>query len=150
MTYIKLLVFDGLQGDLRNNKIIEDKFTKGRHHKLGIIQCQQFTQDTAHIEKANTDCFVLYPSFSISSCEYFHRKFSATLEPEAIKKLCDYAKKVSRALQSDEPSSNKVSDPQNRYLIITDDESISLGYDLHVIPTSPGQNFVIKKINYDL
>ena len=85
MTYNKLLVFDGLQGDLKNNKIFEEVFTKGRHHRVVIIQCQQFTQDTAHIEEANTKYFALCPSFSIFSCEYFHRKFSATLEPEAIK-----------------------------------------------------------------
>ena len=116
-------------------KKVDDIFTKGRHHKLGIIQCEQCTQGIPHIVKENTDYFVLCPSFSLSSCEYFHRMFLSTLEPDAIKKLCDYSKNLS-------------DDPQNKYIIIADDESITLGYDLHVIPTSSGQNFIIKTIKY--
>ena len=40
----KPLVFDDLQNDLKKSKVVGDIFTKGRHHTLGIIQCEQFTQ----------------------------------------------------------------------------------------------------------
>ena len=46
----KLLVFDDMQTDLKGNKLIENFFVRGRHSKIGIIQCEQFTQDTKHLE----------------------------------------------------------------------------------------------------
>lgn len=70
---------------------------KGRHNKTGIIQCQQYTQNTATIEKANTDYFVLIPPFSQSTTVYYHEKFIPNLSPKNIEKvgnLClDYALK---------------------------------------------------------
>ena len=50
----KLLVFGDMQLDTKGNKLIETLFLRGRHNKTGIIQCEQFTQSTAHIEKVNT------------------------------------------------------------------------------------------------
>ena len=46
----KLLVFDDMQIDLKGNKQIENFFVRGRHPKIGIIQCEQFTQDKKHLE----------------------------------------------------------------------------------------------------
>ena len=46
----KLLAFDDMQTDLKGNKLIENFFVRGRHSKIGIIQCEQFTQDTKHLE----------------------------------------------------------------------------------------------------
>ena len=63
----KLLVFDHMQTDLKKNQLITEMFMKGRHHGIGKIQCEQFIQDRAHIEKANTDFIVLIPPFSIST-----------------------------------------------------------------------------------
>ena len=44
----KLLVFDDMQLDKKRNKLIETLLIRGRHNKTGIIQCEQFTQATAH------------------------------------------------------------------------------------------------------
>ena len=33
--------------------MIEGFFIRGRHNRIGVIQCEQFTQDTAHIKKEN-------------------------------------------------------------------------------------------------
>ena len=50
--------------DTKGNKLIETLFIRGRHNKTGIIQCEQFTQITVNIEKANTDFLVLIPPFN--------------------------------------------------------------------------------------
>ena len=55
-----------------------------------------------------------------------------------IKKLFKNAQKLSQT------------DPQNKYVIITDDESITLGYNYHVIPIQEGRNSIIKKINHEI
>ena len=60
----KLLVFEDMQLDTKGNKLIQTLYRRGRHDKTGIIQCEQFTPDTAHLKKANTDYFVLVPTFS--------------------------------------------------------------------------------------
>ena len=62
-------------------------FTRGRHYKIEIIQCEQLTQDTAHIEKANTYFIILIPLFNLSTAEYYHTKFLPSLNPNMIKKL---------------------------------------------------------------
>ena len=52
-----------MQLDTKGNKLIET-FIRGGHNKTGIIQCEQFTQTTVNIEKANTDFLVLIPPFN--------------------------------------------------------------------------------------
>ena len=44
--------------------MIESFIIRGRDNLTWVIQYKQFTQDTAHVEKANTDYFVLVPPFS--------------------------------------------------------------------------------------
>ena len=75
----KLLVFDNMELDTKGNKLIETLFFRGRQNKTGIIQCKQFTQTIAHIEKANTNFFVLIPPFNESAAQYYHEKFMPTL-----------------------------------------------------------------------
>ena len=58
------LLFDDMKLDTKGNKLIETLFIRGRHNKTGIIQCEQFTQITVNIEKANTDFLVLIPPFN--------------------------------------------------------------------------------------
>ena len=70
-----------MQNDLKRNPIIQDLFMKGRHNKTGIIQCEQYTENTATIEKANTDYFVLIPPFPQSIATYYHEKFMPNLSP---------------------------------------------------------------------
>ena len=60
--------------------------TKRRDDGIGIIQCEQCTQDTAHIEKSNTGFTILIPPFSLSTAEYYHTKFLSSLTPNAIQK----------------------------------------------------------------
>ena len=52
-----------MQLDTKGNKLIET-FIRGGHNKTGIIQCEQFTQTTVNIEKANTDFLVLILPFN--------------------------------------------------------------------------------------
>ena len=59
------MIFDDIQTELKWNSIITEMFTKGRHYKIGILSFEQFTQDAAHIEKANTDFIILKPPFSL-------------------------------------------------------------------------------------
>ena len=66
----KLLVFDDMQLDTKGNKLIEILYIRGRHSKTGVIQCEQFTQATVHIEKSSTDFFVLVPPFTESSAQH--------------------------------------------------------------------------------
>ena len=63
----KLLVFDDMKLDTKRNKLMETLLIRGRHNKTGIIQCEQFTQTSAHIEKGNTGFFVLIPPFNESN-----------------------------------------------------------------------------------
>ena len=86
ITQNELLVFDDMQLDFKKDKRIVQIFTRGRHNTIGIMQCQNFTQDTPHIEKANNDYIVLIPPFSLSSCEYYHKKLLSCLWPKAIMK----------------------------------------------------------------
>ena len=46
----KLLVFDDMQIDTKRNKLIEMLCVRGRHNRTRIIQCEQFSQATVHIE----------------------------------------------------------------------------------------------------
>ena len=57
----KLLVFDDMQLDTKGNKLVKTLCIGGKHNKTGIIQFEQLTEATAHMEKANTDFFVLIP-----------------------------------------------------------------------------------------
>ena len=68
----KLLDFDDMQLDTKRHKLIERLIIRDRHNKTGIIQCEQFTQSTTHIEKANRDFFVLIPPFNESTAQYYH------------------------------------------------------------------------------
>ena len=83
----KLLVFDDMQLDTKGNKLIETLQSRGGYNKTGIIQREQFTQATAHIEKSNTDFFILIPSFTESSAHYYHEKFMPTLTAKNTCKL---------------------------------------------------------------
>ena len=58
-----MLVSDDMQTDLKENKLIENFFVRGKHPKIGITQCEQFPQDTKNLEKANTDYIVLIAPF---------------------------------------------------------------------------------------
>ena len=64
-----LLVFDDMQLEIKGNQLVETLFIRGWSNKTGIIQCEQFTQATAHIQKANTDFFVLIPPFNESTAQ---------------------------------------------------------------------------------
>ena len=83
----KLLVFDDRQLDTKRNKLIEKFYLRGRHNKNGIIQCEQFTQATSHLEKTNTDYFVLISPFSEYTAQYYHEKVIPTLSTKNIWKL---------------------------------------------------------------
>ena len=83
----KLLVFDDMQLEIKGNQLVETLFIRGRHNKTGIIQCERFTQATAHIENANTDLFVLIPPFNASTARYYHETFMPTLTAKGIWKL---------------------------------------------------------------
>ena len=47
----KLLVFDDMQIDTKRIKLIEMLCVRGRLSRTGIIQCEQFSQATAHRER---------------------------------------------------------------------------------------------------
>ena len=76
-----------MQLNTKGNKLVGTLFIRGRHNKTGIIQCEQFTQATAHIEKVNTDFFVLIPPLNESTTQYYHEKFMPTLAAIGIWKL---------------------------------------------------------------
>ena len=103
----KLLVFDNMQLETKENKLVETLLISDRHNKAGIIQCEQFTQSTAHIEKANTDCFVLIPPFNESTAQYYHETLLPTLTAKSIWKLGLLA----------EEKACKEDNPELRYLL---------------------------------
>ena len=142
ITKNKLLVFDDMQISFKKDQSIAEVFTRGRHNRIGIIQCEQFTQDTPHIEKENTDYIVLIPSFSLSSCGYDHKNFLSCLSPKDIMKLGSFAIKF-----SDEKGNRQL-----KYIIKNEFENIVLGYFYHVIfsfyPCYDGSDFTISLIKY--
>ena len=73
-----------MQFDTKRNHLIETLFIRGRHNKTGILQCEQFAQTTAHIEKVNIDFFVLIPPSSESTAQNYHEKFMPTLRAKSI------------------------------------------------------------------
>ena len=76
-----------MQLDTKKNKLIERFFINGRRNHIGVTQCEQFTQDTAAIGKANTGYFVLVPPFSEYAAQYYHEKFMPYLSAKNILKL---------------------------------------------------------------
>ena len=48
------------------------------------MPCEQVTETTAHIEKPNTDFFVLIPPFNESTAQYNHERFMPTLTAKSI------------------------------------------------------------------
>ena len=97
----KLLVFDDMQLDTKGNTLVEALFIRGRHNKTGIIQCGQFTQANAHIEKAITGFFVLIPPFNESTAQCSHEKFMPTSTAKSIWKLELLAEE--KAVKEDNP-----------------------------------------------
>ena len=135
-----MLVFDDMQNDLKKNSIIQDLFMKGRHNKTGIIQCEQYTENTAAtIEKANTDYFVLIPPFPQSTATYYHEKFMPNLLPRNIEKvgnLClDYELRENNS--------------ELRYLMVNKYGDITIGYKYRVSPFRDGEKYAIVKIKYE-
>ena len=55
----KLLVFDDMQLGTKGNKLVETLCIGGKHNKTGIIQFEQFTQATAHMEKSKYRLFCI-------------------------------------------------------------------------------------------
>ena len=135
----KLLVFDDAQNDLKKNPIIQDLFIKGRHNKTGIIQCEQYTQNTATIRNANTDYFVLIPPFSQSTATYYHEKFILNLSPKNIEKVgnlwLDYE--------------SRENNNELRYLMVNKYGYITIGYKYCVCPFEDGEKYAIVKIKYN-
>ena len=132
----KLLVFDDMQLDTKGNKLIETLFIRGRHNKAGIIQCEQFTQATAHIEK-NKYRFVLIPLFNESTTQYYHEKSMPTLTAKSIWKLGLLAEE--KAIKED--------NPELRYFIINKFDDINMSYKYHACTFEDG-NYAIVEINY--
>lgn len=135
----KLLVFDDMQNLLKQkNPLIEDLFIKGRHNKTGIIQCEQYTQSTPLIKKANTDFIVLIAPFNESSAPYYHEKFIPSLSSKKIIELgnlcLDY---------QEEENNNEL-----KYLIVNKFGDVSIGYKYRVCPFENGNNFMTTLIEY--
>ena len=122
----KLLVFDDTKLDTTGNKLIATLFIRGRH-----------LQATAHIEKANTDVFVLIPPFNKSTAQYYHEKFMPTLTAKSIWKLGSLA----------EEKAFKEDNPELRYLIINKFGDINMGYKYLLSRFEEG-NYSIVEINY--
>ena len=131
----KLLVFDDMQTDLKRNELIENFFIRSRHPKIGIIQCEQFTQDIKHLEKANTDYIVLIPPFNISSAIYYGEKF-ILLSVNAIINLGDNA------------FTKSFNDPEMNYLVINKFGDISMDYKCRVHAVENGDKYILIQIKY--
>ena len=132
----KLLVFGDIESDTKGNKLIETLYVRGRHNKTGIIECEQFTQATGHIEKGNTDLFVVKPPFDESRAQYYHQKVMLTLTAKCILKLGLLTGE--KAWQED--------NPELRYLILNKFGDINMYCKYWVCLFEDG-NYVIVEIN---
>ena len=74
--------------------MIESFIIRGRDNLTWVIQYKQFTQATAHVEKANTDYFVLVPPFSEYTAQYYQEKFIPDLSAKNIKNRQNCAKNI--------------------------------------------------------
>ena len=72
---------------------------------------------TAHVEKANTDFFLLIPPFNEPTAQYYHEKLMSTLTTKSIWKLA--IKEDCREL---------------RYLIINKFDDINMSYKYRLCP----------------
>ena len=126
----KLLVFDERQTHLKGNKLIENFFVRGRHRKIGIIKCEQFNQDTKHLEKENTDYIVLIPPFNIWSARYYRENFISHLSVNAIINL------------GDDAFSKRFDDPELNYLIFNNSGDISMGSKYRMCPEQMSEMWV--------
>ena len=133
----KLLVFDDPQIDAKRNKLIEMLYVTGRHNRTGIIQSEQFTQATAHIEKGNSNFFVLIPPVNECPAQYYHEHFMPTLTSKNTWKLGLLA----------EEKACKEDNPELRYLIINKFGDINMGYKYRVCPFEDG-NYALVETNY--
>ena len=129
----KLLVSDDMQTDVRGNKLIADFFTWGRHNKLGIIQWEQFTQDTACLENVNTDCFVLVTPFTEYAAHYYHEESMPLLSARQIVKL---------GLDASARASEE-NNPELRHITINKSGQILFGYTYNVCPFEDGNKYEI-------
>ena len=126
-----------MQLETKGSKLIETLLIRGRHNKTGIIQCEQFTQTTAHIEKANTGFFVLIPPFNESTAQYYHERFMQTLAIRIIWKSGLLA----------EEKEIKADNPELEHLIINKSGDINMGYKYRLCRFEDG-NYAIVEINY--
>ena len=126
-----------MQLDTKRNKLIETLLIRGRHNKTGIIQCEQFTQTTAHIEKVNTGFFVLIPPFNESAAQYYRERFMQTLATRIIWKIGLLA----------EEKEIKADNRELEHLIINKSGDINMGCKYRLCPFEDG-NYAIVEINY--
>lgn len=70
-----LYIFDDCMLDLRNNKIVQDYYTRGRHFNISLFSLEQHLNYSNNVERGNCDYFLLFNINDFAGLNTFHRKF---------------------------------------------------------------------------
>lgn len=85
-----LIILDDVMKDLRNNKIIQDFYTKGRHLYTSIFSLEQHLNYSNNIERGNSDYFLLFRINDIEAINNFKRKYCSELSINEINSIMNY------------------------------------------------------------
>ena len=70
-----LFIFDDVMSDLKNNKIIQNYYTRGRHCNISIFSLEQHMNYSSNVERGNCDYFLLFKIHDYDALSNFHKKF---------------------------------------------------------------------------
>ena len=93
-TYDKktLYIFDDVMSDLKNNKIIQNYYTRGRHCNISIFSLEQHMNYSNNVERGNCDYFLLFKINDFDALSNFHKKFCLDITFDGFLKMLNISK----------------------------------------------------------
>ena len=82
-----LVILDDMMLDVKDNPIIEQIYSRGRHCNISIFSLEQHSCYSNNVERVNTDYFLLFKFNDGINLDYFRKKFCSEIEDVAFKNI---------------------------------------------------------------
>lgn len=70
-----LFIFDDCMQEIKNDKVVETVYTKGRHMKISLFSLEQAMQYSNNTERANCDNILVFKQNDMKALDFFRQKF---------------------------------------------------------------------------
>ena len=88
-----LVILDDMMLDVKDNPMIEQIYSRGRHCNISIFSLEQHSCYSNNVERVNTDYFLLFKFNDGINLDYFRKKFCSEVEDIVFKKINLYCLK---------------------------------------------------------